>query len=308
MLHCFLEEMKMQGHKANIVSQALTYIEANLEEQLELDIVADALHYSRFYLHRLFAEMAGITLHEYVKRRRLTRAAEELVFSGKTVMEIALASGYGSRQAFTDAFRAIYKKAPAAFRAEGKFYPLQLDVLSDALDGEPVKRGFGPDDIVHAVSSDAADWMELARLKIDGYPYFDELQYTENLYRCMADGRALILHDGCRAVGVLAFSAMNGRSSIKDVARESSVQGSIDFLAVHPQYRRLGVEELFLSKLSADIFPGGEIAVTTYRAGDKADTGYREMYRRLGFRERELLVEFGYPTQRFVFSPGKNLS
>ena len=50
----------MQGHKANIVSQALTYIEANLEEQLELDIVADALHYSRFYLHRLFAEMAGL--------------------------------------------------------------------------------------------------------------------------------------------------------------------------------------------------------------------------------------------------------
>ena len=86
----------MQGHKANIVSQALTYIEANLEEQLELGMVADALHYSRFYLHRLFAKTVGITLHEYVKRRRLTRAAEELVFSGKTVMEIA--------QFYTDAF------------------------------------------------------------------------------------------------------------------------------------------------------------------------------------------------------------
>lgn len=290
----------MQGHKANIVSQALTYIEANLEEQLELDIVADALHYSRFYLHRLFAKTVGITLHEYVKRRRLTRAAEELVFSGKTVMEIALASGYGSRQAFTDAFRAMYKKAPAAFRAEGKFYPLQLDVLSDALGGEPVKGGLGPDDIVRAGSSDAADWMELARLKIDGYPYFDEAEYTENLYRCMEDGCALILRDGGRAAGVLAFSSADGTREYR--------HGSIDFLAVHPQYRRLGVEELFLSKLSKDIFPGGEIAVTTYRAGDKADTGYREMYRRLGFRERELLVEFGYPTQRFVFSPEKNLS
>lgn len=290
----------MQGHKANIVSQALTYIEANLEEQLELGMVADALHYSRFYLHRLFAETVGITLHEYVKRRRLTRAAEELVFSGKTVMEIALASGYGSRQAFTDAFRAMYKKAPAAFRAEGKFYPLQLDVLSDALGGEPVKGGLGPDDIVRAGSSDAADWMELARLKIDGYPYFDEAEYTENLYRCMEDGCALILRDGGRAAGVLAFSSADGTREYR--------HGSIDFLAVHPQYRRLGVEELFLSKLSTDIFPGGEIAVTTYRAGDKADTGYREMYRRLGFRERELLVEFGYPTQRFVFSPEKNLS
>jgi len=42
--------------------------------------------------------------------------------------------------------------------------------------------------------------------------------------------------------------------------------------------------------------------MTTYREGDKADTGYRNMLKQLGFAERELLVEFGYPTQRFVLS------
>ena len=43
--------------------------------------------------------------------------------------------------------------------------------------------------------------------------------------------------------------------------------------------------------------------MTTYREGDKADTGYRNLLKQLGFAERELLVEFGYPTQRFVYSP-----
>lgn len=41
----------------------------------------------------------------------------------------------------------------------------------------------------------------------------------------------------------------------------------------------------------------------TDRAGDKADTGWREEYRRFGFTERELLVEYGYPTQCFVLLP-----
>jgi hypothetical protein len=43
-----------------------------------------------------------------------------------------------------------------------------------------------------------------------------------------------------------------------------------------------------------------EISVTTFRKGDKADPGYREIFQKLGFAEAELLVEFGYPTQRFV--------
>jgi hypothetical protein len=45
-----------------------------------------------------------------------------------------------------------------------------------------------------------------------------------------------------------------------------------------------------------------EISITTFREGDNADTGYREALKRLGFAERELLIEFGYPTQRFVLA------
>ena len=50
-----------------------------------------------------------------------------------------------------------------------------------------------------------------------------------------------------------------------------------------------------------DYCPDQDISITTYRKGDRADTGYREELRQLGFAERELLIEFGYPTQRFVF-------
>ena len=43
--------------------------------------------------------------------------------------------------------------------------------------------------------------------------------------------------------------------------------------------------------------------MTTYREGDKADTSHRDTLKQLGFAERELLIELGYPMQRFVLPP-----
>ena len=147
---------------------------------------------------------------------------------------------------------------------------------------------FTKDDIYFATSADIDDWMELVSLTIDGYPCLNKAEYIENLYQYIADKKALILRDEGMAIGIMGFSADTG---------------SIDFLAVHPQYRNLGITKLFLDKLVDELLYGKEISLTTYRAGDKADTGYREEYCRLGFAERELLVEYGYPTQRFVLLP-----
>ncbi len=50
-----------------------------------------------------------------------------------------------------------------------------------------------------------------------------------------------------------------------------------------------------------ELLRGKEVSITTYREGDKADIGHRKEIMELGFAEAELLVEFGYPTQRFVY-------
>lgn len=275
----------MQGQTVHIVSQAIGYIEDNLHDKLDLDMVALALHYSKYHLHRLFTKTVGLTIHEYAKRRQLTEAAKLLVFSKKPIIEIAFMSGYESQQAFTDIFKAMYKTSPAEFRETEHFYPLQLEIH---LKKEVIKMDFTKDDIKFATPADVDDWMELVKLTIDGYPCLDKAEYLENLHLYIADKKALILRDEGMAVGIMGFSADTG---------------SIDFFAVHPQYRNLGIAKLFLDKLVDELLCGREITLTTYRAGDKADTGYREEYHRLGFAERELLVEYGYPTQRFVLLP-----
>lgn len=277
----------MQGQTIRIISQVIRFIEDNLNEKLELEKVAAALHYSKFYLHRMFTKTVGLTIHEYTQRRQLTEAAKLLVFSEKPIVEIALNSGYKSQQAFTGIFKAMYKTTPAEFREVGKFYPLQLEIrLQEGI----VKMKFNKDDIQFATPSDIDDWMELVSLTIDGYPCLNETEYLKNLRQCITEKRALIFRNDDMLIGIMAFSTSTG---------------SIDFLAIHPQYRNLGIAKVFLDKLTDELLEGKEISITTFRASDKADTGYRDELYQLGFSERELLVEFGYPTQRFVL-PSKH--
>ena len=108
------------------IEAVIDYIESHLDGKLELETVAEAVHYSKYHLHRLFTETVGMTIHDYVQRRQLTEAAKLLVFSDKPIIEIAFICGYESQQSFSLAFKAMYKSPPAEYREERSFYPLQL--------------------------------------------------------------------------------------------------------------------------------------------------------------------------------------
>lgn len=99
------------------IEAVIDYIESHLDGKLELETVAEAVHYSKYHLHRLFTETVGMTIHDYVQRRQLTEAAKLLVFSDKPIIEIAFICGYESQQSFSLAFKAMYKSPPAEYRS-----------------------------------------------------------------------------------------------------------------------------------------------------------------------------------------------
>ena len=273
----------MEIQRVVSIETVIEFIESNLDGKLELDAVAAAVHYSKYHLHRMFTETVGMTIHDYVSRRQLTEAAKRLVFSRKPIIDIALIGGFESQQAFTSAFKAMYKMPPAEYREAGQFYPLQLRFHLHKEAHKSIE--FTSDDIRLATASDIPAWVELVRMVVDGYPYLDEADYLAKLENSIENSRALILPLGKIAIGIMAFSHHTG---------------SIEFMGVHPQYRNHGIQKLFLDKLVHEYLPQQEISTTTYRENDKADTGHRNELKQLGFAERELLIEFGYPTQRFV--------
>lgn len=75
------------------VTAAIDYIESHLSEKPDLERIAAAVHYSKYYLHRIFTDTVGMSIGTYVKRRLLTEAAKLLVLSDQTILEVALLPG-----------------------------------------------------------------------------------------------------------------------------------------------------------------------------------------------------------------------
>lgn len=103
-----------------IIQQSIEYIESRLDEELTLKGVSQAMHYSEYHFHRTFLYLVGDTVTSYIRKRRLSKAAELLAYSNKKVLDIALECGFGSHEAFTRAFRKMYGILPTTCRRLGR--------------------------------------------------------------------------------------------------------------------------------------------------------------------------------------------
>ncbi len=271
------------------VIAAIHYIETHLSsEKIDMDIVAAAVHYSKYHLHRIFVDTVGLSIHEYAQRRQLTEAAKLLVFSNKPILDIALLAGYDTQQAFSSIFKAMYKQSPRQFRKNEVFYPLQLEFnFADQRTALGNIRKGCAREIRFVNEPDIPSWMELVHLAVDGFPHLAEEEHLAVLRRYIAQKSALMLTEGTIAIGGMMINYETG---------------SIDFLAIHPLFRKMNISRDFLAVAVKELLRDREVSITTFREGDKADTGHRKTLKELGFAEAALLTEFGYPTQKMVFS------
>lgn len=105
---------------------ALAYIEENLAAEIDFKQVERLALCSEYHFRRMFSFLAGVTLSEYIRRRRLTLAALELAQGEALVIDTALKYGYNSPDAFTRAFHGLHGVTPTEARNTGqllKAYP-----------------------------------------------------------------------------------------------------------------------------------------------------------------------------------------
>lgn len=95
----------------------LDWIENHASEDTSIDQLAQLAHLSQFYYQRLFSRLVGKPVMEYVKLRRLAKAADQLAQHGGKILDAALQHGFGSHEGFTRAFRETYGMTPEEFRA-----------------------------------------------------------------------------------------------------------------------------------------------------------------------------------------------
>ena len=106
------------------LNRAMDYVEAHLEEP-DWQEAAGIACCSPYHFQRMFALLAGVSLSEYVRRRRMSRAAADLQ-SGARILDVALNYGYSSPTAFNRAFQAVHGLPPSQAKKPGvrlKSYP-----------------------------------------------------------------------------------------------------------------------------------------------------------------------------------------
>ncbi|MGX7195919.1 AraC family transcriptional regulator [Enterococcus olivae] len=119
------------------INQALNYIEEHLDQEIDYQEIARIALTSEQYFKRLFSSLSGMTLSEYIRKRRLTQAAFELKKSDDKVVDIALKYGYTSPDAFSRAFQQLHGVTPTEARvlhSPLKTYPklfFKLDIQGE---------------------------------------------------------------------------------------------------------------------------------------------------------------------------------
>lgn len=119
------------------LNAALNYLEEHLTDTIDLNRASQIAGCSAFHFQRMFSYLAEIPLSEYLRRRKMTRAAFDLQ-GGAKVIDTALTYGYDSPTAFNRAFRSVHNIAPSAAKRPGaalKAYPpicFQISIKGEA--------------------------------------------------------------------------------------------------------------------------------------------------------------------------------
>ena len=107
----------------NTVNGAIAFMEENLTEAVTLADIAKHVHLSAFHFQRAFSLLTGMSPAEYLRRRRLSQAGEDLIAGDGKVIDVALKYGYDSPESFTKAFTRFHGVSPVRVK---KGSPIQF--------------------------------------------------------------------------------------------------------------------------------------------------------------------------------------
>lgn len=98
------------------IQKSIEYIEEHLCENIKLPDIAKQSYFSEFHFHRIFRKAIGASVMDYIRKRRLCLAAEELTETKDKITNIAFKYLFSSEESFSRAFKKLYGISPRDYR------------------------------------------------------------------------------------------------------------------------------------------------------------------------------------------------
>jgi len=234
-------------NKLELLTTALSCLEDNLTEKISTDDVAKACYCSKSTLEKLFRCVSQMSVHDYVIRRRMTKAAKILFYHREiNILDVAVLYGYNSNEAFTRAFKQVWNCTPSEFRAGTRYSELFPRIAFHLDEGEQIMK------------------------KVDISEMYDLLRDRVGCYYIICDIKSLIpINEIAYAAGDLAIieslNRMNAAAGENDVVFRI---GSDEFVLLTDSR-----DEAYAQKLVAQIeacngkpiiYEGQEIPLSLY--------------------------------------------
>ena len=113
------------------IFHSLEIIEKRINEKLTVENIAADVYISKFHYMRLFREIVGDSVMEYIIKRKLTLASKELLETNASILDIAMGYGYESRDGFSRSFKALIGKTPVEYRRQKQMkYKKTIDAIT----------------------------------------------------------------------------------------------------------------------------------------------------------------------------------
>jgi AraC family transcriptional regulator len=137
----------MKGGERNMgyyksMQKTIEHIENHLGDALCLHDLAQIAGFSDYHFHRVFQTMVGDTVMEYVRKRRLAKAAAEMEHPDRRILDVALDHGFQSHETFTRAFKKLFGITPVEYRRRRIKRPLIRKPTFSAADSILIWEGF----------------------------------------------------------------------------------------------------------------------------------------------------------------------
>lgn len=115
-----LSQLPPESSEKNIhVNRAISWIDRHFHNEISLSTVAGSLNINKHYLSRIFKEVTGYTIMQYLMSCRINRAKYLLEIEiEKSILEVALESGFENASHFSRAFRKWVKVTPSEYRTK----------------------------------------------------------------------------------------------------------------------------------------------------------------------------------------------
>ncbi len=115
------DKLKVKRHNTKrelyqLITEAKSYLHDNLQEHISLNTISSDIGISKYYLHRLFTEINGITPLGYLTSIRLEKAKNLLQYSNNSILDIAISCGFDNTPYFSNLFKKHIGLSPSQFR------------------------------------------------------------------------------------------------------------------------------------------------------------------------------------------------